>query len=288
MIDTFSPFQGEEHRSFHWEGGEAAAVLVHGFPGTPAEMRSVAKMLNEAGWTVHGLLLPGFGPEMPRIADYTPQDWINATAEKTRELRRTYRRVVLVGYSMGGAVSINAARLERPDQLVLISPFWRLGGSWQNRIWPVLRLIFRSFKPFRRADFSDPKVREGVYNFMPDIDLDDPAVQDELRRLSIPSALLDGLHAVGRMAYQNAAELTVPGIVVQGNNDLVVGLNNTRLLVQRLGDTFQYHEVDADHLIIDGDSAGFSLLQRHLLNYLSLAPAVTTSSRNGARPHKDA
>ncbi|MEZ4635219.1 MAG: hypothetical protein R2856_09665 [Caldilineaceae bacterium] len=65
-----------------------------------------------------------------------------------------------------------------------------------------------------------------MYNFMPDIDLDDPAVQDELRRLSIPSALLDGLHAVGRMAYQNAAELTVPGIVVQGNNDLVVGLNN--------------------------------------------------------------
>ncbi|MEZ4635220.1 MAG: alpha/beta fold hydrolase [Caldilineaceae bacterium] len=120
--------------------------------GTPAEMRSVAKMLNEAGWTVHGLLLPGFGPEMPRIADYTPQDWINATAEKTRELRRTYRMRVLVGYSMGGAVSINAARLERPDQLVLISPFWRLGGSWQNRIWPVLRLIFRPLQtvPSRR------------------------------------------------------------------------------------------------------------------------------------------
>ncbi|MEZ4635218.1 MAG: hypothetical protein R2856_09660 [Caldilineaceae bacterium] len=46
--------------------------------------------------------------------------------------------------------------------------------------------------------------------------------------------------------------------------------------------------MDADHLIIDGDSAGFSLLQRHLLNYLSLAPALTTSSRNGARPHKGA
>ena len=57
-------YQGPEHEPFFWEAGEPAALLVHGFPGTPAEMRPLGEVLHEAGWTVHGVLLPGFGPQI--------------------------------------------------------------------------------------------------------------------------------------------------------------------------------------------------------------------------------
>ena len=31
------PFDGRDHRSFLWQESDRAALLVHGFPGTPAE-----------------------------------------------------------------------------------------------------------------------------------------------------------------------------------------------------------------------------------------------------------
>ena len=286
-MEAFNPFQGEQHRPFHWQGSASAALLVHGFPGTPAEMRNVGEVLHQAGWTVQGLLLPGFGAEMRRMLEYGPDAWINATAQKIRELRKDHDEVVLVGYSMGGAVAINAARQQAPDQLVLISPFWQLGGAWSNRLWPLLRLVFRSFKPFQRADFADPKVRKGISNFMPDVDLDDPTVQAELRQMTIPSALLDGLRTVGKMAFDNAKDLDIPGMVVQGRNDEVVGMENTRRLVERLGNSFQYHEVDADHLLIDKNNAGFPHLQEQILNYLNRTAATASVSTNGAGFNKD-
>lgn len=289
-LAAFNPFQGEEHRPFHWPAGRMAALLVHGFPGTPAEMRHVGQLLHSAGWTVQGLLLPGFGAEMKRLSETKPEDWINATADHVQALRRSHDHVVLVGYSMGGAVAINAVRQARPDQLVLISPFWQLGNGWQNRFWPVLRLLFRSLKPFQRADFNNPKVRNGVRNFMPDVDLDDPAVQTELRQMTIPSSFLDGLRSIGQMAFQNAPHVATPGIVIQGRNDQVVGLDNTRQLVRRLGNGFQYHEIDGDHLLIDSGNAGFARLTQHLLAYLQpLAPSTPAAigGQRGDSLHKD-
>ena len=64
------PFDGSEHRSFLWKGSDSAALLVHGFPGTPAEMRPLGTVLRNAGWTVRGLMLPGLGR--------TSRAWTNA------------------------------------------------------------------------------------------------------------------------------------------------------------------------------------------------------------------
>ena len=62
-------FLGDEHRDFMRQGGPPAAVLVHGFPGTPAEMRPLADVLSDAGWTVRAPLLPGFGAQIETLAN---------------------------------------------------------------------------------------------------------------------------------------------------------------------------------------------------------------------------
>ena len=62
MSLTLKAYQAPEHQPFLWRGHHtAAALLIHGFPGTPAEMRPAAQALHSAGLTVQGLLLPGFG-----------------------------------------------------------------------------------------------------------------------------------------------------------------------------------------------------------------------------------
>ena len=44
-----NPFTGPEHQAFILRGGEPAALLIHGFPGTPREMRPLAETLHAQG-----------------------------------------------------------------------------------------------------------------------------------------------------------------------------------------------------------------------------------------------
>ena len=55
-LKTLGLFQEAKHEPFFWPAEGPAAVLVHGFPGTPAEMRPLAKSLHERGWTTAGPL----------------------------------------------------------------------------------------------------------------------------------------------------------------------------------------------------------------------------------------
>lgn len=44
----FQPFAGSEHEAFQLDGEQSAALLVHGFPGTPAEVHTLAEALHGA------------------------------------------------------------------------------------------------------------------------------------------------------------------------------------------------------------------------------------------------
>lgn len=280
-----TPFQGEEHTAFLWPGIRGAALLIHGFPGTPAEMRSLGKIIHEAGWTAQGLLLPGFGADLPQLADRTADDWIATTVSALRQLRQDHETVVLIGFSMGSAVAINAALQERPDRLIMIAPFWQFNRGWQGRLWPLLRIVFRSFKPFQQVNFSDPKARKNIHKFMPGADLDDPEVRQGLREFRVPSRILDALRTVGLMAYRNANRLDTAGIIIQGTTDEVVNVGATRQLAARLGSRFDYQEIVADHLLISEQSSALSIVGQRILDYLADHDPVDHAEAHRAESH---
>jgi esterase/lipase len=106
---NFQPFQGEEHRPFYWTGGQPAALLIHGFPGTPAELRPLGQALHQAGWTVHGPLLPGFGPDLESLPRREASEWIEAIEQAVANLQSRHNPMILIGYSMGAALAVQAA-----------------------------------------------------------------------------------------------------------------------------------------------------------------------------------
>ena len=56
----------------------AIALLLHGFPGTPAELRPLGQALAFAGVRAQAPLLPGFGPAMQRLGDVGAREWLAA------------------------------------------------------------------------------------------------------------------------------------------------------------------------------------------------------------------
>jgi carboxylesterase len=267
IFTQLNPFQGDEHQPFCWNGGQPAALLVHGFPGTPAEMRPLGAALHRAGWTVYGPLLPGFGPQIETIFERDYTEWIAAVETTLAELQQKHQPVLLVGHSLGAAVSIQAAARSSPDALVLTAPFWQLGEWWQRWIGLLLKPFFRQVRPFKNADFSDPEVRRGVFNFLPDIDLDNPAIQQELRDFSIPLRIFEQLARAGQNAYRVAPQVNVPTLIIQGNQDETVPASRTHRLLRRLPGLVRFEEINTGHDLIRAEDPGWPDVEQAVLNF---------------------
>ena len=243
-------FTQDEHQPFRKSARGAmrgAALLVHGFPGTPADMRPLAASLAAAGWDVDAPLLPGFGPEIITLPNRRHTEWRDTVVARVRSLREEHDRVIVVGHSLGAAVAVLSARQERADGYALLAPFWRFGGPVTHMLWPVVRLFFGRWRPLRRADFSDERIRQGIQAVIPDLQIDDPAVQAELRSFVVPTQLLSELRRLGIAAGGAARRLYAPTLVVQGIRDTLVKPADTERLVELLPSVRRYEKVDGSH-----------------------------------------
>jgi carboxylesterase len=244
-------FQGEHHADFFIERGKPAALLIHGFPGTPAEMRPLADLLNAADWTTRGLLLPGFGSQIESLFQRRAQEWIDAAMTALRTLQADHQPVVLIGYSLGAAVAIHTAAQLPPDRLLLLAPFWKLGTRTQRFIFRVTKPIVRHLRPFRQANFNNARVRGFLHEFLQDADLDDPEIQQLIRQTKVPVDLLEEIAALGNGAYQLAQHIHNPTLILQGHRDPVVKPKFTRQLSTQFTGPIEYVEIDAQHDLID-------------------------------------
>lgn len=120
---------------------DRAALIVHGFTGTPFEMSSLVPPLAAAGWSVEVPRLPGHGTHPQDLAGVRARDWQAFVAERYRRLRARYRRVVVIGLSMGGVLArgLLAAPVP-PDAVVSLAAPWRLADPLARRLLPWLRL----------------------------------------------------------------------------------------------------------------------------------------------------
>jgi carboxylesterase len=243
-------FSEPEHQPFRMGSGGDGVLLIHGFMGTPAEMRPLGERLAGLGYDVTGILLPGFGPDIPNLANVTRHDWLEAAGEAWHAVRRSHPRALLAGYSMGAAVALHLAADLPPDGLLLFAPFWRMDG-WMFRVLPVAKHVIRSVAPFEKANFDDPAVRAQLEGLAPGIDLADPETQRFLREeVRLPLATLDEVVRLGRAAYKRAGQVHAPALVVQGTGDVTVTPAATRELAGRLKGPVTPVEVSGGHDII--------------------------------------
>lgn len=254
MLPTIgNAFRGEEHQTMKWRNHHGkAALLIHGFPGTPAEMTPLAMHLHELGWTVHAPLLPGFGQNIHELGNYSYKQWLDVLADHLRELQIHHNQILIIGYSMGGALAMQLAAEHKVKGLVLFCPFWQM----QHFIWhlvPVFKRLFPSVKPFKlfRLSLEDPELRKNIQDWIPELDLADAHTQKQITEMTIPLNIFDQIRIAGKRAYALANKIYNPTLVFQGTRDDVVPTNLTRRILGKLSGTVHYIEVDAAHDIID-------------------------------------
>ncbi len=275
----FTVFQSPLHATYSWEGGPHAVLLVHGFPGTPAEMRRVGDIFAEAGWSGQSLLLPGFGAEFPSLAHKRYTDWSAAVDSALSALQQRYHRVVIAGNSMGGALALHAAAARRVDGVVLFAPFWRV-DSWLDRLFPVAERVLPRVRPFVGANFADPRLRNELQHFLPDADLTDPATQRAVRRLELPTRALGQVRRAGQLAFEVSEQVTAPVLIFQGRGDVLVKPAVTQQLAARLPNLVGYVEVDGEHDLVRGVAPGWPTVAAMVRRFAAQIAAPAKSVHN--------
>lgn len=97
--DTFS-FKGTR---------EDAVLLFHGFTATSNEVYRLGKVLNNAGFTSVGPLLPGHGTNPAELNKVRWRQWIATAEVEYQALAKTHRRVFVGGESNGALIALMLA-----------------------------------------------------------------------------------------------------------------------------------------------------------------------------------
>ena len=249
------------HQPFLIEAGSSRALLIHGFLGSPRELRPLAQELAGAGVTARGVLLPGFGSDIARLNKVRAEEWLTAARTAWEEIREGASRTTLIGFSMGGAVALRLATEAglAPDHLVLLAPHWKFADRCAV-VLPVAKYLIREFRPFGPIDFDSPDMRRMLAELAPGADLDDPVVRHQLRNsATIPTRALDELRRVGVRAAARAPRVSAATTIVQGLQDMTTLPAYSRELAARMG--AELREIPGDHLIVDPERPSWSAVR---------------------------
>jgi carboxylesterase len=99
-----------------------AVLLIHGFSGTPLELKPLADDLNRRGYTVDAVLLKGHGTDMADMNACKYTDWEQSVKDEYLKLQQNYQKVYVCGHSMGAILAAYLGEEYQPAALSLICP----------------------------------------------------------------------------------------------------------------------------------------------------------------------
>lgn len=118
IIPTAEPFL------FLGEPSKPACLLIHGFTGTPKEMRWMGEFLNQQGYTCLGVRLAGHATDPEDMIRSNWTDWTASVEEAYHLLRGLTDNVYLMGLSMGGILSLlMSTKLDVKGVVTMSTPY---------------------------------------------------------------------------------------------------------------------------------------------------------------------
>lgn len=124
-------------------GSRTGCLLIHGYTGTPKEMRWMGEYLAGQGYSVLGLRLTGHATRIEDMRRSNRSDWVASVEDGYHLLCGLADRIYLVGLSMGGVLALLlSTRLDIRGVVAMSTP-WTLPVApianylgFIGRFWP--------------------------------------------------------------------------------------------------------------------------------------------------------
>ena len=247
------------------QGDRTGVLLIHGLGGTPVEMKTVAKRLGDAGYTVMCCQLAGHCGTETELAATRWQDWYASVEVALSELEAHCDRIVVGGLSMGGllAAKLAAAEPSRVHGLVILAPtLWYDGWTipWYAVLLKLLRpyitlpfLKLWSFAEREPYGIKDDRVRKIILQAMTSGDSTLAGV------LRTPAYALRELWRLVDALKPELSKVRQRALVMQARDDDVASIRNAQYLQRKLGGLVETLILDDSYHLITVDQ------QRHVV-----------------------
>lgn len=162
-IDHAPVMPGAEPWSHHGTTS-VGALCIHGFTGNPSSMRGLAQAFAGVGHHVELPRLPGHGTAVTDMIPTRWHHWTAAVEEAFQSLSRRVDKVVVVGLSMGGSLTLWSA-LEHPEiaGIICINPAAQPQAD--EMVEMARGMLAAGTEVFEGigSDIADPNVKETAY-----------------------------------------------------------------------------------------------------------------------------
>jgi len=202
----------------HVGATDVGVLVIHGFTGNPISMRGVADAMVALGHHVEMPRLPGHGTTIEDMLPTTWADWTGEVVASHARLADRVGSVVVVGLSMGGALTLwSAFELSPVNGIVCINAATIPQGP--DVVAMIQEMVDDGTEtaPAISGDIADPEGEENGYDGTP------------LRPLL--SFMSDGLVPM----TDRYGELTMPLLVITSRQDHTVEPANSEHLAATYG-----------------------------------------------------
>ena len=202
---------------FFFEGGPTGCLLIHGFSGSPPEMRLMGEYLAGKGLTVLGVRLAGHGTTPEDMARTGWRDWVASAEEGLRELESLCEQVFVAGLSMGGLITLHlAAHHPLAGIVAMAAPAYIT--DWRFRFLPLAQYFIRWVTPDIESDLTDSEAEKRLSSYR-----------------VLPVRCIVSLGQLMRLARRELPQVKAPALIMQGEKDHHVPVDSARVIFEELG-----------------------------------------------------
>lgn len=181
-------------------------LLIHGFTGGEHEVSPLAEYLEAQGYIVRMFTLQGHGGGKDELRQATRHDWIDSAEVQLKQLLTVYSKIHLIGFSTGALIAAHLV-VKYPGQI----------GSLTMLSAPVFPLHPQQII---RTLYHWPMVKAYVRNFF-----------------VVPSKATREFYRIVRESFVIYPQITIPVLIVQGDQDHLVKMKSASYLAEHLGTT---------------------------------------------------
>ena len=155
---------GIDPSPFFLEGGPIGVMLIHGFTGSPPEMRLLGNYLHERGLTVSGPCLPGHGTTLEDLNQQRWLDWVNHLEAALVDLKTRCDTVFVGGLSLGGLLTLYlAAHQAELAGVITYAPAITV-TDWRSHFVPVIKYLTPQ-APKPETYLTDPEAKSRLWSY---------------------------------------------------------------------------------------------------------------------------
>ncbi|HWR23166.1 MAG TPA: alpha/beta fold hydrolase [Feifaniaceae bacterium] len=206
--DTLQAFDALARPYFH-KGGAVGCLLMHGFTGTPANVRFIADALALKGYTVYSPMLSGHGTSLKDMNAQRHTDWLRDAEQGYEKLKEAgCADIFVLGHSMGGVLAMLLAERKPVNGVVLFCAPLRL-------------------KPYLYLSGPLGAVKPYLYDNVPAAYKGDPYAQGYV---GTPLRRIRDIRRLCALAKRGLENIMCPVLLFQSRNDNRVDLSSVGMI----------------------------------------------------------